>query len=214
MVRLPGHVLSALKEARVIDSPPNPGNQAIALTLTLKRDHQKAFERYLHELYDSHSPKYRHFLTQREIAARFGPSQRSYIAVLSYLERHGFKLVQGSKNRMTVTVRGIRAEAEHAFDMKIRDYRLGERIFYANDRGPAVPKNLAPRIQAVVGLEESEPARGSGSLFPRLRSLTCGIYSGRTPRRPSGIHSQRRCRYRRRSSNDWRLRNRYRFYKF
>jgi subtilase family serine protease len=113
MVRLPGHVLSTQQEARVFESTPNSGGQAITLTLTLKRDHQTAFERYLHELYDSHSPKYRHFLTQRETAARFSRSRKSYDAVISYLERHGFKLVQSSKNRMTMTVHATRAEAEH-----------------------------------------------------------------------------------------------------
>ncbi len=164
MVRIPGHMLAAVKEGRVIESPPNSGSQAITLTLTLKRDHQKAFERFLHELYDSHSPKYHHFLSQHEIARRFGPSRKSYDAVLSYLERHGFKLVQGSKNRMTMTVRGTRAEAEHAFDMKIRDYRIGEQSFYANDTEPSLPKSLAPRVQAVVGLENLSRPEGA-SIF-------------------------------------------------
>jgi Pro-kumamolisin, activation domain/Bacterial Ig-like domain (group 1) len=174
MVRLSGHVLPALKEGKVIQSPPNSGNREITLTLTLKRDHQKAFERFLRELYDSHSPKYHHFLSQHEIARRFGPSKKTYDATLAYLRANGFKLVQGSKNRMTITVRGTRAEAEQAFNMKIRDYQLGERTFYANDTEPAMPKNLAPRVQAVVGLENLSRPEGAaifiGSTFV-LRSL-------------------------------------------
>jgi subtilase family serine protease len=152
IVRLPGHVLTALNKAERIQSPENASDQPITLTLVLKRERQTAFERYLNNVYDPRSPNYRHFLTQQEIAARFGPSQKSYDAALAYVEGYGFKLLEGSKNRMTITVRGTRANAERAFHLRIQDYSMGERSFYANDRAPALPASLAPDVEALVGL--------------------------------------------------------------
>jgi hypothetical protein len=81
MVRLPGHVLPALARATVIR--PSEGtriseaNQSLTLTMVFKRDDPAAFDRYLHDVYDSRSPIFRHFLTQSEISDRFGPTPES-----------------------------------------------------------------------------------------------------------------------------------------
>ncbi|HTW87943.1 MAG TPA: protease pro-enzyme activation domain-containing protein [Candidatus Binataceae bacterium] len=152
MVRLPGHVLPALAKARLIKSAPDAGDSRIALTLTLKRDDQAGFERYLHDIYDPKSPLFHRYLTQPEIAGRFGPSQAEYDQVVSYLEANGFKLKQGSVNRLTLTVEGTRAEAEKAFSTRIVDYQIGMRRLYANQTDPALPASIAPHVQAILGL--------------------------------------------------------------
>src|SRR5277367_709885 len=95
MVRLPGHVLPALAKATVVPSKPNSGSEPITLTIVLRRDDQAGFESYLHEIYDPHSRNAHKFLTQRQIANRFGPSRADYNSVLAYLQANGFKLVRG-----------------------------------------------------------------------------------------------------------------------
>src|SRR5271154_5547729 len=161
MVRLPGHVLPALTKATFVPSKPNSSSQPITLTIVLKRDDQAGFESYLHQIYDPHSKIFRDFLTQRQIADRFGPRRDDYDAVVSYMRAKGFRILQGSRNRLTVTVRGTRGQAESAFDLRIRGYKIGERTFYANDRDPAVPTELAPRLQAVAGLSDlAKPVHG------------------------------------------------------
>jgi subtilase family serine protease len=167
----PGTVLAALKEAKRIKSAPNAGKQPITLTLVLNRDDQKGFEGYLHDVYNAHSLDYRHFLTQHEIASRFGPSQKSYDAVLAYLERYGFKLVQGSKNRMTITVRGTRAMAEHTFSVHIANYRIGKKTFYANDRDPSLPQGLASRVAALGGLSGLARPHAAGIISAIVTAL-------------------------------------------
>jgi hypothetical protein len=57
MVRLPGRVLPALAKATVIRSKPGSAKQPITLTIVLRRDDQKGFERYLHELSDPPLPR-------------------------------------------------------------------------------------------------------------------------------------------------------------
>ena len=165
MVRLPGHVLPALTKATLIPSPPNSGARPITITIVLKRDDQKGFERYLHGIYDPHSRNYHHYLTQEQIAHRFGPSQKSYDAMLAYLERHRFKLVQGSKNRMTISVRGTRSMVERTFDVRIRDYGAAKRHFFANSDDPLLPADLARNLQGIVGM----------STFPQVRHDTVSV---------------------------------------
>lgn len=174
MVRLPGHVLPALAKATVIPSKPDSGKQAITLTIVLRRDDQAGFERYLRELYDPHSKNFRDFLTQREIADRFGPSQADYDGVLGYLRAKAFAFVQGSNNRLTITVRGTRRVAEGAFSVKLLDYRLGSINFRANEDNPKLPIALASKVESIAGLSnlaQPKAAFGEGEKSYTARLL-------------------------------------------
>ena len=152
MVRLPGHRLPVLSAAITIEPQPNESNQPITLTIVLKRDDQARFEKYLHEIYDPHSKNFHRYLTQRQISKRFGPSLRDYTSVLRYLQKNGFTLIRGSKNRLTLTVRASRRDAETAFAIRIGHYRIGQRQFYANDNDPALPSQLASKVKSISGL--------------------------------------------------------------
>ena len=150
--RLPGHVLPALKKATIVPSDVTSETKPLTLTLVLKRDDQSGFDHFLHELYDPHSSNFHKFLSQRQIADRFGPSRADYNSVLRWMKSKGFRLERGSKNRLTLTMRGTRADAERAFDVRIADYRIGSRTFRANDGDPALPIQLASRVQSITGL--------------------------------------------------------------
>lgn len=173
-IRLSGSVLPALSHATRL-AHQKPSSILIDITLVLRRDDQKGFEEFLHSLYDPKSPNYHHFLSQEQIAARFGPSRADYESVLSWLEAKGFTLVTGSKNRLTITVRGTRAIAERAMRVKIDDYRFARREFFANDRDPTLPRSIAPRIQAVAGLSNLARPRHSINL---INSTICNIEAG------------------------------------
>ena len=109
-VRLPGHVLDALATALPIKSGTTSSKSRTAkvqhhvmtLTVVLKRDHQAGFDRYMQDIYDPRSNHYHQFLTQAQIAKRFGPSRNSYGKVMSYLRENGLGLLSGSKNRLTI----------------------------------------------------------------------------------------------------------------
>ena len=64
MVRLPGHVLPALARAKQYRTHARAkaveANQPLLLTFILKRSDQAGFDRYLHDVYDSHSPSLQH----------------------------------------------------------------------------------------------------------------------------------------------------------
>ena len=151
-IRLPGHVLPALAKATIVPSSTKSDSDPITLTLVLKHDDQVGFDRFLHDLYEPKSPRFHHFLTQRQIADRFGPSRADYDSVRSYFRASGFRLLKGSVNRLTLEVRGTRGAAERALMTSISDYRIDGRTFHANTNDPALPAQLATHVQAIAGL--------------------------------------------------------------
>ena len=98
--RLPGHVLPALKKATIVPSDVTIETKPLTLTLVLKRDDQSGFDHFLHDLYDPHSSNFHKFLTQRQIADRFGPSRADYNSVLRWMGSKGFRLERGSKKSL------------------------------------------------------------------------------------------------------------------
>ena len=151
-VRLAGHIAPALAKAEALSAAAPTADGLMTLTLTLKRDDPAGFERYLAQVYDARSPQFRHFLTQSELTAKFGPSKRDYSEVRRYLKGQGLNVVQDSKNRLTLTVRGMRSDAQQAFRVAIRDYRLGDTQYFANDSDPALPVALAQKVTGIDGL--------------------------------------------------------------
>ena len=168
-VRLPGHVLAAL--ANAVPAPSSASDsQPMTLTLTLRRDDEAGFERYLADVYDTDSPHYRRFLSQRELTQRFGPSAALYHDVVRYLHAQGFRLLSGSNNRLTLTVRGTRAQAERAFDLHIGEYAIGARRVFANSEDPRLPSRLAPSVMAIGGLNDlAEPKAGKDAILRALQ---------------------------------------------
>ncbi len=150
LAAIPGHVLSALASAKPVDSATT--DAALTLTIVFKRDDQKGFDRYLSELYDPHSVHYRKYLTPKQASDRFGPTQSEYEHLIGYLNADGLRLIDGSSNRLTVTMRGSRAQVERATHTKIRDYRFGNATFYANQSDPMLPKDLAHHVASIEGL--------------------------------------------------------------
>lgn len=130
-----------------------PG-QPLTLTVVLRRTRQAAFERYLSAVQDRASRLYHHYLSPAAQAARFGPTRAAYAQVRAWLRAEGFAIVQGSSNRLSLSVRGTLAEAERAFDTPIRRFRASGGALYANTRAPAVPRRLARHVEAVTGLSD------------------------------------------------------------
>lgn len=191
MVRLPGHVLPALAQAKAAASQPKAADEPLTLTLVLKRNDQAGFDCYLHDVYDPKSPNYRHFLTQSELSDRFGPSRAAYDGVLDYLQDNGFTLVEGSANRLTLTVRGTRAVAERAFDVHLGDYRIGDNRFFANDVDPALPSDIAWSVQSVAGL--SNLAKVSLHHGPVKATQDAAINLRNCANDPNGFGTQPAC---------------------
>jgi hypothetical protein len=133
---------------------------SVTLTLVLRRSDQAGFDRFLAAAHDPRTPQRGHVLGRRALAARFGPSAASYDRVLGWLRARGFRLVQGSADRLTLTVRGTRAQAQRAFHVAIGSYAVrsrgpvAARRVHANAGAPSVPAAIATRLTSVSGLSD------------------------------------------------------------
>ena len=148
---------------------------SMVVTLTLNRTDQSGFNSYLSEVQKPTSKDFRHFLTQSQLAARYGPSPAVYDQVVSWLRSQGFSIVDGSTNRLTITARGTEHQVDSAFGTWIDTYQNGKRTFYANSIPVSLPTSVASDVQSVAGLsdlglpsraapvDENEPACPAGS---------------------------------------------------
>ena len=157
-VRLGGHVTPVPSAAASKSSSADAGSLRQTLTIVLRRDDEAGFEAYLSDVYDASSPRFRAFLTPREVSDRFGPSESDYAGVKSYFAGRGFAITADSANRMTLSVEGTRATIESSLGVLIKDYAIDDsgggemRRFAANTNEPMLPAELAPKVQSIVGL--------------------------------------------------------------
>ena len=145
----------------------------LTITVSLKQTHQGALNRYLQQVYGRSSPSHGQFLTQAQLANRFGPSLSEYDQVTSWLISEGFRVTQTAANRLSVSVRGTWADAQRAFDTPIESYGSQKRSLYSNTETPAVPGSLVGDVQAVTGLSSLvRPTAPQDALTKWLNSLS------------------------------------------
>jgi hypothetical protein len=153
MVRIAGGAPPALP-ARSTAMSAHQAQRTLTVTVMLKRTDQTGFDQYLRKVYDRSSPLHGHFLGQTHLADRFGPTAIAYGRVASWLTAQGLRVTQRSANRLSLSARGTRAQAERAFDTPIREFAAGKGAVYSNVRAPAVPPSLAGSVAAVMGLSD------------------------------------------------------------
>ena len=162
-VRLAGHGLS-LGNA-VASSAALPAS--LTVTLTLRRDDEDGFQEFLHEIYDPKSPQFHRFLTQAQIADRFGPSQSVYDRAAAWLGAQRLAVTEGSVNRLTITASGARTDVERAFGVHLGAWRDATHEFFAYDREPALPASIGAHVVSVSGLSTlAQPRPVNQSLPP------------------------------------------------
>jgi Pro-kumamolisin, activation domain/Bacterial Ig-like domain (group 1) len=175
--RIPGDAPLALPSRALAGAASAAGpSRRLTVTVTLRRSDQAGFERYLEQVYDRGSPLYHRFLTPAQQADRFGPSASAYSRVRAWLVLNGFRVTQSSANRLSISARGTRAAAQRAFDTPIESFRAGRRAAYSNTEAPALPRALAPYVQAVSGLSDrAQPVSAPAHLdLPTTFSLCLG----------------------------------------
>ncbi len=186
-VSLPGQVLDILPKATHLARDPQRENDIVTIEVVLKPADEEGLRAFLKELEDPDSPNYHQPLEPSEVTARFGPTQEAYDKVLDYFTQNGFKLVIGSNNRRTITVRGTRAQAERAFHVPIDDYQLGDSKFHANASDPSLPAEIASLVMGVAGL--SNPGEWQVGVAPGAKAQNTALaYVGNYT--PAGLFTE------------------------
>ena len=125
----------------------------LSLSIGLPLRDREGLTNLLEQLYDRTSTNYHRFLTPEEFAARFGPTEEDYQAVVSFAKTHGLVVTGKHSNRMLVDVRGSVADIERSFHVTINEYQhpTEKRTFYAPNVDPSL--DLAVPVVAIGGLD-------------------------------------------------------------
>jgi len=155
--RLSGHVPSAV--ARVRPTGRLVGATQLRLSVGLPLRNAAGLNSLLSDMYDPKSPNYRHFLSSAEFAARFGPTEEAYGAVIGFAQSNNLSVVGVEPNRMLLTVSGSVEDTERAFHVTLSVYPHPSeaRTFFAPDVEPSVESSVP--VLAVRGLNDYVLAR-------------------------------------------------------
>jgi len=153
-VSLPGHVLAVSSGATYLGAV--AASQQISLSVALPLRNQAGLEDLLGRLYDPHDSLYGKYLTPSAFADAFGATQADYDSVKSYLQSKGLAVTKEFSNRLLVCVSGPASAVQSAFNVNILEFQSASgRIFHSIDTEPSVPADIAPKIQAILGLDTS-----------------------------------------------------------
>ncbi len=127
------------------------------------------------------SPLFHRYVTPGQYAARFGASSADYTALLAWAKASGLAPGEFFAARTVLPLTGTASSLQAAFGITFHDYRKpsGE-IYYAADRAPRLPAEIAGKVSGVIGLS-------SYSHFtPLLRRLPQGAHPNLSGTGPGG----------------------------
>ncbi|MEO7719326.1 MAG: protease pro-enzyme activation domain-containing protein [Capsulimonas sp.] len=142
-------------------------SDTLHLVFALSSRRQGALSSFVQSQYDPSSPNFHRWLTPDEFGARFGAEDSDVDTITQYAKSQGFAVTQVWPNKMFVSVDARTADAERAFGVKLHSYLRPQveiaaglpATFHAPDRAPALPYEIAGRVQGLFGLSNEAAAR-------------------------------------------------------
>ncbi len=180
--QLPGHIPPGVARLQPLDRLP-PSHQ-LNLTIGLPLRNREALTNLLQQIYDPTSANYRHYLAADDFAARFGPAETDYQALIAFAQSNQLTITTLHSNRTLIAVRGSVANIERAFHLHLRVYKhpLEARNFFAPDAEPSL--DLATPVLAISGLDDfvlPHPADLNTNSFYQTANATA-LATGSGPR--------------------------------
>lgn len=129
------------------------------MQLLLKRppEAQAALDRFTDEQVRPGSPDFHHWLTDAQMAARFGPARNDVAAVTNWLQGHGFR-VDGLHNAgMIVDFSGTAGRLRQAFHTEMHRLDVRGAAHIANIGDPAIPTALSAVVHGIISLNDFRP---------------------------------------------------------
>jgi subtilase family serine protease len=127
-------------------------SKTIEVSVWLNLHNRAEFDSLASQLYDPTSPKYRQFLTRAKFASRYAPTANEAKTVQKFFERNNLKVVEVGSHNMFVRARGTVADVESAFQVKLNNYQVGDKVIRSNDRDPSVDADVAPLVRSIGGM--------------------------------------------------------------
>ncbi len=152
-----GQTVPLIGKARLVGT--TSGQQKLNLSVGLQMRNRQELDVLLANLNNPHSSLYHHYLTPQQFAAAFGPTADQQQQVVNYLHSQGFAVTHVSSNGLLIDASADVAQVEAAFAVKINNYQIGARTFYANASAPTVPSTVSSLIVSIGGMDNSTHMR-------------------------------------------------------
>lgn len=178
---------SLLKQATRLGA--HSANSRIELTIGLKLRNTDELHHFLRAVLNPASPLYRKFLTPAEFTARYGPTQSQVEAVTDFLTRHHITVQDVSSNHILIHSSASTAAYEHAFGIRIDDYRLDGRTFFSTMDRPRLPVAIASLVTNIIGLNNADTMHAHHRLSPLSKNLPRNLSSHAPPAATSGYYN-------------------------
>jgi kumamolisin len=154
-VALEGSHREAPPEPRI---GPAPQQEVIKVTLHLRGRRQQQLDRHLAQLAKAPADARQH-LTREEFAQQYGARPADIAAVRRFAANHDLSVVSVHPERRTVELSGTVAAMSSAFGVDLGLHQSATGVYRGRTGSIHVPKDLAPAIVAVLGIDTRPVAR-------------------------------------------------------
>lgn len=151
----PSAVAAPLSPAAT-DLGPTAATDTITVSLVLKVKHPEALEAFVALSQEPFSPTYHRFLSTREFADLFAPSQGDIATITRFLGRFGITVNEVFADRLLIKATGTADAFNQAFSVDMHDVRKDGKRFHRHHHDPVIPLLLRDLLVAVEGLS-NEP---------------------------------------------------------
>lgn len=124
--------------------------EAIHIAVSLQVRNKPALDAMVESIATGHSTR---TLSSEEFKSQFAPTQEQVNAVVSHLQKAGFRNIEVAGNNMLVTADGTAGTARAAFNVEMRHFEKNGVRSYANVNDPVVPAELGGIVLSVHGLQ-------------------------------------------------------------
>jgi kumamolisin len=131
--------------------------QSMQLTIGLNLRSGTDIDGFLNALYDPQSPYYHHYVTPDQFTQMFSPTSDQVQQVVTYLQGQGFTVTNVAPNNLLIDATASVGQVQKSFRTQIKNYKLGNKVFHANDAPPSVPNSVGSLISSIDGLDNSTP---------------------------------------------------------
>ena len=157
---------------------PLPANYKMGLNVVLPIVNNAAMQAQFKDIYNPKSPNFHKFISPKEFASLYNPSEAQYNEAVNYFKSQGFTVTGGQWLTRNILINGTVAQIEATFKVHLNNYKdpATGLAFFANDRQPMTGLNFP--IWTVSGLDSYSNPKPLISENPALRGGT-----------PQSVHS-------------------------
>jgi subtilase family serine protease len=138
------------------DLGPTAAGDTVTVSLVLKVKHPEALEAFVALSQEPLSPTYHRFLSTREFADLFAPSQGDIATITRFLGRFGITVNEVFADRLVIKATGTADAFNQVFAADMHDVQENGRRYHRHHHQPVIPLLLQDLLVSVEGLN-TEP---------------------------------------------------------